>query len=265
MMAKVSYNCIKNYKKVKPGVFFKKGNTGALLADRLNNLDTAIFDLDGTIYPSLFVLDLTRGLFSSYCNEGNNTRCEKLKKLNQLVLQSDSRPFYDISRDFVALLAGESYAKFKAEVPKYLPRIYPAAQEVIAFLKKKNTKCYLFSLTPTFIAEVIGEKLKFDGIWAVPYRTVCRGKTVFAGDYTTPLKDFAEFKAKGLEQLKIKPGAKCMVAGNSNDDLPLFSFGGLKIAVNPAPEILLSTVFDLVLISDSDPWQGVAEFLSKYY
>ncbi len=231
----------------------------------LDNIEHAIFDLDGTIYPSLLILDIAKFVFSS----DSSKYALKEKDLINLVQQSEFLTFEETTKNFVKLLSGEKRSLFIENCDQFLHNIYPNAIEFIKYLKSRGIKCHLISLTPLFIAKEVASYLGLTSFSGMKYSgKETKTDFIFDGNYL-PVNDFKNFKLDCLKNtLKGVSQKKILFSGDSLDDLELFKFSNIKILVNNSTLInkkLTNTKigYSFILNKRPDPWIELMSFIKN--
>jgi HAD superfamily phosphoserine phosphatase-like hydrolase len=264
-MVKNFYSFNRQYFEISKGVSLRKGVNVTVVKAFLDNIKYAFFDLDGTIYPSLFILDVTKKIFKDHALHREENYIKKKVSLDALIASSSHLPFQEIYNRFICLLEDESLTEFVSCSKTYLPKICIGVKEFIQFLQHNGTKCILVSLTPNFIAKVIKESLELDGYLGIDYRTkTIDDKKLFMGSYKIPCADFSTFKKTVLKQYNLdkidKP--KIFFAGDSLEDIGLFNSAGITLAVNPKEQLLERKHFDIVLRDfNTLPWKKLAALI----
>ncbi len=263
-MENTFYNLGKEYTKVSAGVFIGNELTLEEIKVKLDNTKYAFFDLDGTIYPSFFILDVTMKIFAEHALLGEKKYIKKKARLNSLISLSKKMEFYDIYNKFILLLKNESYAEFSSCAQKFIINLCVGVGEFTKFLKSKGINSILVSLAPKFIADIVVKELSFDGHWSMDYKIDSRGKKKFSGEYEMNFLDLPTFKKEVLRKycLKSKDKNRIFFAGNSVEDLELFNSAGLALAVNPPLLLLEKRHFNIVLRGfNNKPWEKLTNLL----
>ncbi|MFH1224656.1 MAG: haloacid dehalogenase-like hydrolase [Candidatus Diapherotrites archaeon] len=253
----------RNYEKISEGVLIKKGRSLSDLTRRLGDAEYAFFDLDGTIYPSLFILDVADKVFSAGCAAGEKKHIEKKRALDTLVSVSRQSDFRELYEKFIVLLEGERCDTFSSCAKQFAKNLCPGAKDFVSLLHGRGIKCILVSLTPEFIAEIVKAEIGFDGFWSMKYGvSVVKSRKMFAGNYVLDYPNFSDFKkaALGKYGLGAKDKARIIFSGNGAEDLGLFDSAGLTIAVNPHNALLKRKSFDIILDDFKNaPWARLTE------
>ena len=134
------------------------------LAKTLTELDYALFDFDGPLYPGLFIADLTLEIFK----EDLARYKDKLKELQIVEKIYNDGDFKIAYTKFLEILGGESRIIFKKYAEKLIKKTYPYVDQTIKKLQEKyGLESYLISLTPDFVGEVIQKRFEFKKVITV--------------------------------------------------------------------------------------------------
>jgi phosphoserine phosphatase len=233
-----------------------------LFLNRFRSVRYAIFDFDGTIYPRLFLFDLTKKIFT---DQGANNKLEKLNLIAKLYKQGT---FVKAYNEFIELLKGEDRNLFKANTEEMMNTTYSYARLTVEKMHDKyNIQSYLISLTSDFISEVVKDTFPFEEVFSIKYLSdVDDDRIVFNGKIGGQIKDQQEMKQTMINALlSSRPeireeGYACFF--DSRDDIPVAKSAMLKVGVNPSKELVKEINFDLILSgNDADPWKSFYEML----
>lgn len=222
--------------------------------DRLREMDYAIFDFDGTIYPRLFLYDLARRIFSEDSDEERYR--DKLRDLNNIVGAYGYVNFKIVYSKFLDIIKGEDKAYFEKVTKDLMAGTYPYAKAVINKLQDRyNMRTYLISLTADFIAKTTKEKFGFDEVFSVGYLTTDNGR--FNGKTATKIDSAKKMKIQLFKKLnaKVRNNEEFICFFDSEDDLYIADFARLRVGVNPSGELANSVDFDMILTGKQDPWK----------
>ena len=240
---------------------FSNGRAGTEFIDALKTIDYAIFDFDGTLYPHLFIFDLTKDIFMQHANE--ETYKEKLVNLGQIAEIYKNGDFEEAYSKFIGLMKGESKEEFKKNAEKMISNTYPYAKLTIKKLREKyGIRSYLISLTADFIAEVAKKQFDFEETFSVKYVSKNHDAgNKFTGDTLDPIQDQQSMKKAMLQKLMAlehnRNKDKFICFFDSSDDIPIAEIASLRVGVNPKPELSKHISFDLILVNREDPWKEI--------
>lgn len=233
-----------------------------LFYNSLKDLDFAIFDFDGTIYPRLFLYDLAEKVFEI---KEEPIKTEKLKRLNQINNLYSENKFREAYLEFLDILRFEKKEELVEVTNKLLDNIYKYAEIAIRRLHKKyDLDLYLISVTSSFVAEAVIKKLDMQGFEAVNFLTVEKnGDLFFDGNSDLIINTPQIMKESLLRHLfsKIDNKKKFVCFVNSEDDLPIIERASLSVGINPTKKLLDKSKLDRIMIDKVDPWIKFCELL----
>ena len=233
-----------------------------LFYNNLKDLDFAIFDFDGTIYPRLFLYDLAVRVFEV---KEEPIKTEKLRRLNQINKLYSENKFREAYLEFLDILRFEKKEELVEVTDKLLDNIYKYAEITIRKLHEKyDLDLYLISVTSNFVAEAVIKKLDMQGFEAINFLTVEEnGDLFFDGNSDLVINTPQIMKESLLRRLFSKMDNKrkfvCFV--NSEDDLPIVEKSSLSVGINPTKELLDKSRLDKIMIDKVDPWIKFCELL----
>lgn len=238
---------------------FLGGLNAIEFVEKLKTLDYAIFDFDGTVYPGLFLFDLTKEIFVG--DKDINRRARKLKELHEVGSIYNCGDFKVAYARFVKLLKNEDKEDFQKKTKQMMAASYPYAKLVIGKLwKKYGIKSYLISLTSDFVADVAQVDFGFKDTFSIKYisKKSPFGER-FIGKFKGKLENPQTIKKRLLLELrnleKYKTRDKFICFFDSKDDINIASSAELKVGINPKLDLSGYTDFDLVLRNKTDPWK----------
>lgn len=240
-------------------ITFKSQDLRAHFTETLRSMDYAVVDFDGTVYPRLFVFDVTKRTFEQHSDEEEYKK--KLKELSNIAQIYASGDFVGAYAKFLQLLEGEDKNEFQENARHMIVDSYEYAKRTIDKLRKTyGMKVYMISLTADFIGEAAQEYFDFQRVFSVGYMTETTNKGIrFTGETAVPIEDPQAMKRKMLLELQNSEGGErsnfvCFF--DSVDDLPVAKSAALRIGVNPKPVLLENVDFDVILRNkESDPWK----------
>ncbi len=242
-------------------ISFKSEELRTNLQKRLKEIDNAVFDFDGTVYPRLFVFDVTKRTFDTHA--GDEKYKKKLGKLNDIATVYAGGDFKGAYAMFLDLLKGEDRAEFVRNAKELMTTSsYPYAKRTIEKLRDKyGIKAFMISLTADFIGDQAREHFGFERVFSVGYLSE-HGR--FTGNTSEPVEHPEEMKSRMLTELDELRGGrgKYVCFFDSGDDLPVAESAALKVGVNPKPKLLEQVTFDVALNNkEKDPWEEFYKLL----
>jgi phosphoserine phosphatase len=242
-----------NYSKYNDFILLKNNFN---LSSKLEDLDFAIFDFDGTLYPGMILLDLIEYTFSE--------DIYKMSRLENIKRDYKNGLFVKSYKNFLNLLKGEEKCKVSENANFLLNKSYPSSREFVSKLNEKyNLKCKLVSLTADFIADLVRKRYGFIEASAINYSTkICWGKEYFTGLSNDKIIEPQNLKKKLFLKLSdIKKSSKFIYFCDSLDDLKILEDAYIKVAINPNKKILELIEFDLIINDFKDPWIHLNEMV----
>lgn len=197
----------------------------------------AIFDIDGTIFRSSLLIEVTEALIE----EGIfPDRVKKIyaKSFDTWLNRKDSYDKYimDVVKAFEKNIASVKQADFDKVVKKVIGlkkgRVYRFTRELVKDLKKKNYFLLAISHSPRELVYQFCKNLGFDKVYARIYEVGDNG--MFTGN--TLHVDLISNKANILRRFIEKENlslAESFGVGDSEGDIPFLTFVDNPICFNP--------------------------------
>lgn len=202
-----------------------------------NKKKVAIFDIDGTIFRSSLLIELTDGLVQSGIFKDGVRRVYAKSCKNWL----DRKDIYEkyilgVIQAFEKNIKGVSYKKFLAVVKKiaafHKNRVYRYTRDLVSDLKKQGYYLLAISNSPKPVLDEFCNNLKFDKVYGRIYDVNKAGK--FTG--VTLYKDLISNKAAILnraiekENLTLK---NSIGVGDTESDINFLELVDRPICFNP--------------------------------
>lgn len=239
--------------------------TSTTLKESLNNVDYAVFDFDGTVYPNMFLFDLSSTIFAK--KRKVEIRDKKICELNQIAELYKAGKFEIAYIKFIKLLKGERKEDLQKISNTLINNSYKYAVLSVKKLNKKyGIKSYLISLTADFVAEVAQRRFNFEKTFSIKYDCEkYKNWEILNGTTPRKINNPQVMKKNMLIELRRIEGLsrKFICFFDSSDDLPIANSAVLRIGVNPKPDLSKYTKFDLVLSNKTDPWEKFYYLISS--
>lgn len=202
-----------------------------------NKQKVAFFDIDGTIFRSSLLIELTESLIQEkiFPQEARKIYAGAFKRW------LDRKDTYDkyiwaVIRAYNKYIAGVEYAKFERVAEQVVSfhknRVYRYTRDLIKDLKKKKYYLVAISNSPKEIVEVFAKSLGFNKIYGRIYKITDEGRfenKVLFLDLVNDKSKVVEWAVK-TEGLSLKGSVG---VGDSESDIPLLGMVERPICFNP--------------------------------
>lgn len=227
--------------------------------EKLDAVDCALFDFDGTLYPGNILLDLALSYFIPNPDEPDLE--QKRMRLTKLVADRKKYSFLELSDEFAKLLEGVGKKDFFSPVSKFSKNIYPGAKRIVSYLRSEGKECYLVSLTAWETATYVCDILGLDGCFFRDLGgTEKGGAEFFPGRYPDDICDLAEFKRGAIAHFGLEDKT-LLGAGDSMEDQLFLGGCDVRLLVNPDGKLRDSLDYDYLISDEKDPWECIANKL----
>jgi HAD superfamily hydrolase (TIGR01490 family) len=215
----------------------------------------AVFDIDGTIFRSSLVIELSHALINAKIFPKTARKEISKEYLAWLNRKGTYEAYIDkVVKIYVKHIAGKRYTLVKRVAQKVIreqkDRVYRFTRDLIKKLKRQNYFLVAISGSPSYIVEKYAKAVGFDLFFGTELE-VKNGK--FTG--TVLSLDSAYNKAKIVKSLAAQyPSVslkQSVAVGDTEGDVPMLSLVGHPIAFNP--NMLLAKV------AKRKSWRVVAE------
>lgn len=197
----------------------------------------AIFDIDGTVFRSSLLIELTEALIQERLFP-ENTRKVYAKHYKNWLDRKDSYEKYigAVVRAFEQNIKGINRKDF-LKVADYVKgfhkdRIYRYSRDLIKKLKKQKYFLLAISNSPKEVVEVFCKKIGFNKVYGRVYETGARGE--FTGKIL--YEDLISDKAKILRRVVEKEGLSLtgsIGVGDTESDIPFLKMVERQVCFNP--------------------------------
>jgi len=215
----------------------------------------AIFDIDGTIFRSSLLIEVTEALIDNgvFKSSLRNYYAKEHKRW------SDREGSYNdyilgVVKAFEKNLKGVNYKAFekvaKRVVAQQQNQVYEYTRDLVKKLKKKNYYLLAISNSPKLCVEEFGKSMGFDKVYGRMYEVDNAG--LFTGK--TMHLDLISDKAKVIQRAIEKEGLTIkgsVGVGDTGADIPMFKTVEKPICFNPNKE--------LCAVAKKHGWQIVVE------
>lgn len=211
------------------------------VSKKTNKTKLAVFDIDGTIFRSSLVIELSHALVDS----GVFPRSARKKIAKEYSAWLDRKGTYEAYIDkvvkiYVKHIKGQRYAKVKhiaqAVIKYQKDRVYRFTRDLIKKLKSEHYFLVAISGSPSYIVAQYAKAIGFDLFFGTELEIV-------NGKFTGKIKslDSAFNKAKivkdiaGQYQINL---TNSIAVGDTESDVPMLSLVGHPIAFNPNVQLV---------------------------
>jgi HAD superfamily hydrolase (TIGR01490 family) len=197
----------------------------------------AIFDIDGTIFRSSLLIELTDALIQEgiFPEEAKNTYA---KAYNNWLDRKGSYEKYieEVVRAFEKNIKGVDYddfLKISKEVASFhKSRIYRYSQKIIKDLKAKNYYLLAISGSPKAIVEEFCKNFEFDKIYGRMYEVNKNNKFTGKELYTDLISDKSKILQRAIEEEKLTL-KNSVGMGDTETDITFLKMVEKPICFNP--------------------------------
>jgi HAD superfamily hydrolase (TIGR01490 family) len=201
----------------------------------------AVFDIDGTIFRSSLVIELSHALVEA----GIFPQAAKREIAKEYLAWLDRKGTYEayinkVVKIYIKHISGKRYTKVKRIAENVIAyqkdRVYRYTRDLIKKLKKQSYFLVAISGSPSYIVEAYAKAIGFNLFFGTELE-IKRGK--FTGNIVS--LDSAYNKAKIVKSLAAKYKSinlkKSLAVGDTESDVPMLSLVGQPIAFNPNMEL----------------------------
>jgi HAD superfamily hydrolase (TIGR01490 family) len=197
----------------------------------------AIFDIDGTVFRSSLLIELTDALIQEGVF-GSKTRKIYEKAHNNWLDRNGSYEDYidSVVKAFVKNIKGVKYNEFsrvaKKVVAFHKSRIYRYSRDVIKKLKKKNYFLLAISNSPQRIVKEFGKKMGFDKVYGRIFEVDKKDRITGNILHLDLIEDKAEILKRAVkkENLTLKSSVG---VGDTESDIAFLKMVEKPICFNP--------------------------------
>jgi len=214
----------------------------------------AVFDIDGTIFRSSLVIELSHALVKAKVFPQSATKEIAAEYLAWVNRKGTYEAYINkVVKIYVKHISGKSFAQVNRVAQNVIAyqkdRVYRYTRDLIKKLKKQNYFLVAISGSPSYIVEAYAKAIGFDLFFGTELE-VKNGK--FTGLVAN--LDSAYDKAKIVKRLALEHKINlknCTAVGDTEGDIEMLSLVGQPIAFNPN--------FALAKVAKGKKWKIVAE------
>lgn len=210
------------------------------MTHRIKVTKLAVFDIDGTIFRSSLVIELSHALVE----QGIFPQAAKKEIAKEYLAWLDRKGSYEayinkVVKIYVKYIKGKDFYSVNTIAQKVITyqkdRVYRFTRDLIKNLKKQNYFLVAISGSPSYIVSAYAKAIGFNLFFGTELE-VKSGK--FTGQIVS--LDSAFNKAKVVKDLAKKYAInlkQSLAVGDTESDIPMLSLVGRPIAFNPNMEL----------------------------
>lgn len=197
----------------------------------------AIFDIDGTIFRSSLLIEVTEALVQEglFPETVRNIYAREFFRWNNR--QGSYEDYmYAVIRAFEKYIATVKRADFKRVAKKVMAfhrnRVYRFTRDLVSDLKKKDYFLLAISHSPRELVELFAKNLGFDKVYGRVYEVDKKGKFTGQTLYVNLISDKSKVLRRALEKENLSLKGSIGV-GDSEGDISLMKTVSRQICFNP--------------------------------
>jgi HAD superfamily hydrolase (TIGR01490 family) len=221
----------------------------------------AVFDIDGTIFRSSLVIELSHALVEA----GIFPKSAKSEIAKEYLAWLDRKGSYEayinkVVKIYIKYIKGKKFASVKLvaeDVINYQKdRVYRFTRDLIKTLKKQNYFLAAISGSPSYIVEAYAKAIGFDLFFGTELEVKSGKFTGQVVNLDSAFKKSAVVKTivKKYPSIQLK---KSLAVGDTEGDVAMLSLVGSPIAFNPN--------FGLARVAKAKKWQVIVERKNVVY
>lgn len=221
----------------------------------------AIFDIDGTIFRSSLLIEITEALIDAGIFRRSARKKYALEYQNWLDRKDSYEKYIDkVVKVFEANIKGVRYKDFlnisKKVITAKQNHTYQYTRDLIKELKKKNYFLLAISNSPKLIADDFCKQLGFDKTYGRMYEL--NAKKTFTGKimHLEMISDKAKVLKRAVEKEKLTM-KNSIAVGDTESDIPMFKAVDTPICFNPNKK--------LFAVAKRNGWKVVVERKDMFY
>jgi len=203
----------------------------------------AIFDIDGTIFRSSLLIEVTAGLIEAGIFPKNTKNAYELSYRNWLDRKESYETYiWDVIRVFEKNIKGVSHHDFLAVSKKVVDihknKVYTYTRDLIRDLKKKNYYLLAISHSPKELVDEFCRNLGFDKVYGRVYEFDANKKFTGSTLYLDLISDKSKIllRAAEKENLSLK---NSVGVGDTDGDIPFLKLVAKPVCFNPNKKLYL--------------------------
>ncbi|MDP3999210.1 MAG: HAD-IB family hydrolase [bacterium] len=198
---------------------------------------TAIFDIDGTIFRSSLLIEITEALI----HKGIFPASARKVYARAFSRWLDRRGPYEnyinavvevFQKDLQGMKKSEFMAVSKKVVALHKNRVYRFTRDLVKDLKKKNYFLLAISNSPKMILDEFCRNLGFDKVYGRIFEADKRGRFTGVTLYSELVSDKAKILKRAVEKEKLTL-VKSIGVGDTESDIPMLRLVDRPICFNP--------------------------------
>ena len=201
------------------------------------NKKVAIFDIDGTVFRSSLLIELTDALIQEGIFSSNVRKIYSKAHKNWLDRKGSYEDYIEaVVKAFLQNIKGVQYKEFsritKKVVDFHKDRTYQYTRDIIRDLKKKNYYLLAISHSPQKVVKEFCKGMEFDKIYGRIYEIDKQERFTGKVLYEELISDKAEVLKRAIEKEKLTLEGSVGV-GDTDSDISFLKMVEIPICFNP--------------------------------
>jgi len=201
------------------------------------NKKVAIFDIDGTVFRSSLLIELTDAFIQEGIFSSNVKKLYSRAHKNWLDRKGSYEDYIEaVVKAFLQNIKGVQYKEFsritKKVVSFHRDRTYRYTRDIIRDLKKKNYYLLAISHSPQKVVKEFCKELEFDKIYGRIYEIDKQKRFTGKVLYEELISDKAEVLKRAIEKEELTLKGSVGV-GDTDSDMPFLKMVENPICFNP--------------------------------
>lgn len=197
----------------------------------------AIFDIDGTVFRSSLLIELTDALIQEGIFPSRARKLYSQAYGNWLDRKGPYEEYIEaVVEAFKQNIKGVQYNEFSKIAKKvtafHKDRVYRYSRDIIRDLKKKNYYLLAISHSPQKVVKEFCKEMEFDKIYGQIYETDIKKKFTGKVLYAEIIKDKAEILKRAIEKEKLTLKGSVGI-GDTESDIAFLKMVEKPICFNP--------------------------------
>lgn len=198
---------------------------------------TAIFDIDGTIFRSSLLIEVTEALIQRGVFPASSQKVYARAFTKWLERRGPYEDYIGavikaFQKDLKGMKKSEFMAVSKKVVALHKNRVYRFTRDLVKGLKKKNYFLLAISNSPKMILDEFCRNLGFDKVYGRIFEADRRGRFTGVTLYSELVSDKAKILKRAVKKEKLTL-VKSIGVGDTESDIPMLRLVDRPICFNP--------------------------------